>query len=404
MDSKKGAWMPDGKDRIYQICVKCVMDTSDPDISFDANGVCSHCTGFTTRIRPYWKPNAEGAAELAAQIERIKAEGKGQEYDCILGVSGGVDSSFLAAKAVEWGLRPLAVHVDAGWNSELAVKNIDLLVSKLKIDLVTHIVDWEDMKELQLAFLRSHVANQDIPQDHAFFAALYSYATKSKIKYVLNGTNYATESILPQGWGYDAMDAVQLRAIHKQFGTRPLVAYPIISFFDYFIRFPRLIGMQVVDPLNLMPYDKSEAIAYLEREFGWRYYGGKHYESRWTRFFQGHYLPRKFGYDKRRAHLASLILADQLTRDEALAELKKPLYTNNELADDKAFVAKKLGISLAELESLIDMPPRHYSEFPTHERMFRTMFTALKVYHAVRGRLGRVVRAMRTPSGAAGKR
>lgn len=366
------------------------MDTTDPDITFDDAGRCSYCTGFDKQIRPYWKPDAKGARELASIVARIKHEGQGKQYDCIIGISGGVDSSYLAAKVVEWGLRPLAVHVDAGWNSELAVKNIDQIVTKLGIDLVTHVVDWENMKELHLAFLRSQVANQDIPQDHAYFAALYHYATQAKIRYVISGTNFATESILPQAWGYDAMDATHVKAIHKRFGTRKLDQFPIISFFDYFIRYPKLLGMQVVDPLNYMLYDKAAAIDYLEREFGWRYYGGKHYESRWTRFFQGHYLPKKFGYDKRKAHLASLVVAGQMTREQALAELEKPLYTDNELAEDKAFVAKKLGLSVGELEAFIDAPPRHYSEYPTHERTFRRVFTAFHIYKGVARRAGQV--------------
>lgn len=388
------AWMPDGKERSYRMCVSCVMDTTDPGISFDATGRCSHCAGFETGIRPYWKPNEEGARLLERKIAQVKAAGVGQAYDCIIGVSGGVDSSYLAAKIVEWGLRPLAVHVDAGWNSELAVKNIELLVNKLGIDLVTHVVDWEDMKEMQLAFLRSHVANQDIPQDHAFFAALYGYATKAKIKYVFNGSNFATECILPQGWGYDAMDAIHLKDIHRRFGTRKVDHYPVISFFQYFVYFPKILGMEIVDPLNYMPYSKDEAIAYLERELGWRYYGGKHYESRWTRFFQAYYLPQKFGYDKRKAHLSSLVVTGQMTRDEALTELEKPLYSDNELAEDKAFIAKKLGLTVEELDALVDAPPRHYAEFATHERLFKTMVMGLRVYHGVRRRLARLKRAL----------
>ncbi|WID98764.1 N-acetyl sugar amidotransferase [Bosea vestrisii] len=381
------AWMPDGRKRPYRMCVRCVMDTTDPHISFDEAGVCSHCRNFETDFRPHWKPTLEGWAEFESKLAEIKAYGKGKEYDCIIGLSGGVDSSYLATKAVEWGLRPLVVHVDAGWNSELAVKNIEQIVTKLGLDLVTHVVDWEAMKELQLAFLRSDVANQDIPQDHAFFAALYNYAIKADIRYVINGTNFATESILPQGWGYDAMDARHIVAIHKQFGKKPLRNFPLISLFNYYFYFPKIRRMEIVSPLNFIPYSKQEAIYHLEKGYGWRYYGGKHYESRWTRFYQSYYLPQKFGYDKRKAHLASLIVTDQMTREEALAELEKPLVTDNELAEDKAFIAKKLGITEAELDEFIHRPPRHYKDYPTNERQLKW---ALRAY-AVVSRAGRLI-------------
>lgn len=394
MPNIKEAWMPDGRQRPYQVCTRCIMDTTDPLIEFDADGVCNHCRYFDNNVRPNWFPNAEGGKRLERMIAEIKAYGKGKEYDCIIGLSGGVDSSYLAVKVVEWGLRPLVVHVDAGWNSELAVMNIEQIVTRLGLDLFTHVVDWEEMKDLQLAFLRSNLANQDVPQDHAYFAALYKYAIDANIKFVISGSNYATESILPQAWGYDAMDIRHLEAPHKQFGTGKLRTFPRVGFFKYHIYYPRIWKMKVLAPLNFMPYSKQEAIDFLEREYGWRYYGGKHYESRWTRFFQAHYLPAKFGYDKRKAHYASLVVAGELSRDAALAELEKPLYTDNELAEDKAFVAKKLGISGEELQDLIDQPPRHYTEFPNNQALFqaamKTMQRTRTVAARCRGLLGRL--------------
>lgn len=372
------AWDPTGRERQYQMCRRCVMDTTDPEIAFGADGVCSHCRRFELEMKPHWKPTPEGGRELEQIIARIKAEGQGKRYDCVIGLSGGVDSSYLAVKVVEWGLRPLVVHVDAGWNSELAVKNIEQIVTKLGLDLVTCVVDWEDMKELHLAFLSAGLANQDVPQDHAFFAALYKYATDAGIRYVINGANYATEGVLPQSWGYDAMDATHVRSVHARFGTRPLANFPIISFYQYYFYFPKIKKMTVIAPLNYMPYEKATAVDYLERHFGWRYYGGKHYESRWTRFFQAHYLPTKFGYDKRKAHLSSLIVSGQLSRDEALQELEKPLYSDNELADDKAFVAKKLGIDVAQLERFIADKPHHYTEFPTDARQVKWGLRAMR--------------------------
>jgi N-acetyl sugar amidotransferase len=372
------AWDPVGRERQYQMCRRCVMDTTDPEITFGADGICSHCRRFELEMMPHWKPTPEGGRELEQIIARIKAEGLGKRYDCVIGLSGGVDSSYLAVKVVEWGLRPLVVHVDAGWNSELAVKNIEQIVTKLGLDLITCVVDWEDMKELHLAFLRAGLANQDVPQDHAFFAALYKYATDAGIRYVINGANYATEGVLPQSWGYDAMDATHVRSVHGRFGTRPLTNFPIISFWQYYFYFPKIKRMTVIAPLNYMPYEKAMAVDYLEKQFGWRYYGGKHYESRWTRFFQAHYLPTKFGYDKRKAHLSSLIVSGQFSRGEALEELEKPLYSDNELADDKAFVAKKLGIDVAQLERFIAEKPHHYTEFPTNARQVKWGLRAMR--------------------------
>jgi len=352
------------------------MDTTDHEIEFDENGVCNHCQYFDNQLSHYWHPNEQGKKLLLDMIAEVQAYGRGKKYDSIIGLSGGVDSSYLACKVREWGLRPLAVHVDGGWNSELAVKNIEQIVTRVGLDLVTHVVDWDEMRDLQLAFLKSHVANQDSPQDHAFFAALYHFAVKNDIKYVISGSNYATESILPVSWGYDPMDTQHVKAIHKQYGKRSLKTFPFVSFFDFHVFYPMVKGMTVLRPLNLIPYSKEDAITDLEKNYGWRYYGGKHYESRWTRFFQAHYLPTKFGYDKRKAHLASLVVAGLMTRNEALKELEKPLYTDNELSEDKAFVAKKLGISVEELESLIDSPPKHYTSYPNRRKLEHKFYAA----------------------------
>ncbi len=378
-------------ERGYRMCTQCVMDTTDPDIVFDEEGVCNHCHYFHNGLAPYWFPDARGEVLLQKMIAQVKEYGKDKPYDSIIGLSGGVDSSYLAVKVGEWGLRSLAVHVDAGWNSELAVKNIEQIVTKVGLDLVTHVVDWEDMRELQLAFLRSNLANQDVPQDHAFFAALYHYSVKNDIKFVISGSNYATEGILPQSWGYDAMDARHVRAIHKHFGRRKLHEFPIVSFLDYHFYYPKIKKMTILRPLNYIPYNKSMAIDYLEKNYGWRYYGGKHYESRWTHFFQAYYLPTKFGYDKRKAHLASLVVAGEMSRDAALKELEKPLYTENELAEDKAFVAKKLGITVDELEDLVAQPPRHYSEFPNSERRLQQYYAAVSFARTTAYRLRKKV-------------
>lgn len=377
--------------RPYRMCIRCCMDTTDHEITFDEKGVCNHCHYFDNQLKHYWFPDERGEPLLKKMVAEVQEFGRGKPYDSIIGLSGGVDSSYLACKVKEWGLRPLAVHVDGGWNSELAVKNIEQIVTRAGLDLVTHVVDWDEMRDLQLAFLKSHVANQDSPQDHAFFAALYNFAVKNGIKYVISGSNYATESILPVSWGYDPMDVRHVKAIHKQFGTVPLNTFPLVSFFDFHVYYPRIKEMTVLRPLNLVYYNKSYAIDYLEKNYGWRYYGGKHYESRWTRFFQAYYLPTKFNYDKRKAHLASLIVSGEITRDEALKELEKPLYTENELADDKAFVAKKLGISVDELDELVHAPPKHYTDYPNSQSRTQALYKLEAFYRNMRSRIGRAI-------------
>lgn len=392
---RKAVFVP--ADRPYQMCVRCVMDTTDPTIVFDEDGVCNHCAYFENNVLPVWFPNENGRQKLTKKINQIREYGNGKEYDCIIGLSGGIDSSFVATQVVEWGLRPLAVHVDAGWNSEIAVKNIEEIVSRLKIDLITHVVDWSSMRTLQRAFLHSNLANQDVPQDHAFFAALYGYAIKANVKYVISGSNFATESVLPQSWGHNAMDVAHVKAVHAAFGDQPLKDFPLVSFFDLYIRIPRIRKMEVFSPLNFMRYNKDDAIRILEKDYGWRYYGGKHYESRWTHFFQGYYLPHKFGYDKRKAHLSSLILAGQRTRDEALEELRQPLYSENQLKEDKAFIAKKLNLKVEELDHLIHEDCTHFSEFGNNEEKLRKLSARAGI---VRAASKRALNAAKNPFSA----
>lgn len=343
------------------------MDTSDPMITFDINGVCNHCTEFKEVTSKHWFPNEEGAKRLAVMIDRIKTEGKGKEYDCIIGLSGGVDSSYLALKAHEWGLRPLVMHVDAGWNSELAVSNIEKIVKYCGFELHTHVVDWAEMRDLHLSYLRAGIPNQDVPQDHAFFANLYRFATKNHIKWILTGGNLATEGIFPKSWHGSAMDAINLHAIHRKYGSRKLKQYKTISFFQYYFYFPFIKGMRTFRPLNYMPFDKQKAIAELEAKIGWRSYGRKHGESIFTKYFQNHYLPEKFGYDKRRPHLSSLIVSEQMTREQALEALTQPLYAADELARDTAYVASKLGLSVEDFEELLRAKPSSHLDFDNWE-------------------------------------
>ena len=357
------------------------MDGTDPDITFDEEGVCSHCRRFENVIQPRWHPDVSGEPMLEALVNTIKEAGKNHEYDCVIGMSGGVDSSYLAYKAKELGLRPLAVHVDAGWNSELAVKNIENIVKALDIDLHTHVVDWEEVRDLQQAFFRAGVANLDIPQDHAFVAAVFHYASAQGIKYILNGSNFATESILPTAWGHNALDLRHIKAIHKRFGKKKLRTYPTINFFTYYLYYPFVKKLRVVCPLNYMYYDKADAMKLLEEKLGWTYYGGKHYESRFTKFFQAHYLPEKFGYDKRKAHLSSLIVTGQMTRDDAMAEMNKPLYDSVELEEDRRFVIKKLGLNQKEFDEIMAQPCRSYRDYPSNEWLFELKGRVLQLFN-----------------------
>jgi len=367
-------------------CTRCVMDTSDPAITFDAAGVCSHCRQFDAVFARHWYPNEEGQRRWAELLEQVRAEGRGRDYDCVIGLSGGVDSSYLALKCADWGLRPLVVHVDAGWNSELAVANIERLLDHGRFDLHTLVVDWEEMRDLHLAFLRSGIANQDVPQDHAIFAGLYHHATRHGIRTVLSGGNIATESVLPKAWHGSAMDAINLRAIHKRHGERPLLRYRTVSFFEYYLRYPFIKGMRTLRPLNYMPYRKDSVVAELESRVGWRAYGRKHGESLFTKLFQNHYLPLRFGYDKRRPHLSSLILSGQLTRAQALEQLALPLYDPQELEIDLAYLCKKLRITRAQWQTLMDAPLARHDEYPTWDKRYRALKVAQAVVQRLTGR------------------
>ena len=376
--------------RPYQRCTRTIMDTTDPDIWFDENGVSSHAIHFdATFASDLVRAQAgERKGELDAMVAEIKAAGAGKPYDCIIGVSGGVDSTYLVLQAVRLGLRPLIVHFDSGWNSELAVGNIHNLVTTLGLDLYTHVVDWREMKDLQLSFFKASVANADIPTDHAFGYVAYTQAQKYGIKYILSGANFASESILPTAWGYDAGDAKQVKAIQKRFGSVKLKTYPLMGLVKRNLWYPEVRRIRTIPILNLLPYVYTDAKKAIADELGWRDYGGKHYESVFTRYFQGYYLPHKFGFDKRLAHYSSLIMSEQMTRDEALALMETTNYPEELRKQDHEFIAKKLGVTVEELEAIYERPPVPYSAYPNAEvsagRLFR--FTA---------RLGGLLRKLR---------
>lgn len=354
---------------MYKICSRCVMDETDASIQFDENGVCNHCHKFDEVQSLQLFTGTDGESRLQNIVRKIKEEGAGKEYDCIIGLSGGVDSSYLAVKIKDFGLRPLVVHVDAGWNSELAVSNIEKIIKYCGYDLHTHVMNWEEMRDLQLSYMKAAVANQDVPQDHAFFSSMYHFAVKNNIKYILSGGNLATEAVFPDTWHGSAMDAINLKDIHKKYGSKPLRDYKTISFFEYYFWYPFAKGMRTVRPLNFMDYNKNEAEKYLQDTVGYRSYARKHGESIFTKLFQNYYLPTKFGYDKRKLHYSSMILSEQLSREEAIAKLAEPLYDANELEVDIDYFCKKMRINRQQFDELMQAPMHDYSDFKSWDKL-----------------------------------
>ncbi len=350
----------------YQICKKTIMDTSDPNIIFDENGISDYYHNFQKIILPNWQMGESGYNELMKTAEKIRKEGKGKDFDCILGLSGGLDSSYTAYLAKEvMHLRPLIFHVDAGWNTQQAVSNIEKLVSGLGLDLYTEVINWEEMKDLQVAFLRSQIADQDLPQDAAFFSGLYKFARKYKIKTILTGGNYSTECCRePEEWGgYPGIDIKLFRDIHSRFGKHPLKLFPLVDILTYKILHPYWHGMKVFKPLNLVPYIKKDAEILLNEKFGWEKFQHKHHESRFTRFYEDFWLPRKFGYEKRRAHFSSLILTGQMTRDEALERIANSEMDEHFLNHEFEFVAHKLELSVDELKEIFQGENKTYNDY-----------------------------------------
>jgi N-acetyl sugar amidotransferase len=357
----------------YQICTNCVMDTTDPNIQFDEKGVCDHCHDFLNNIIPNWHTDERGHQELSKIVEKIKKKGKGKDFDCLLGISGGVDSSYMLHLAVkEFGLRPLVFHVDGGWNSELAVHNINVMIDKLGLDLYTEVINWEEMKDFQLAFFKSGVPHLDIPQDHAFIATLYNFADKYNINYILNGGNFSTECVqYPMEWFYYGTDMFQINDIRQKFGTIKMETYPFSSIFRHKIYLKYFKHINVIKPLNFIPFIKVEALSLLEKEYDWKPYPQKHFESRFTKFYEGYWLPERFGYDTRRVQYSSLILTNQMTREDAVEKLSKPAYDPATIENEFSYIATKLGITLKELRHYFNMPKTFYWDYKNHQNIFR---------------------------------
>lgn len=349
---------------------------ADPDIRIDGEGICNHCRRYDELLPKRVLGGEAGRIALEKLVEAIKAKGRGRDYDCLIGISGGVDSTYVAYLTKKYGLRPLAVHLDNGWNSELAVKNIELTLSKLGIDLYTEVLDWDEFRDLQMSFLRASTPDMEIPTDHAILAVLWKQALKHDIKYIISGMNFATESTFVTSWAYGHWDWRYIRGLQKEFSGRPLKTFPHYTLFDLFYTHV-LRGVRSVSILNYVDYDKEAAMKVLCEDLGWRYYGGKHYESVYTRFIQGYILPKKFGVDKRYGHFSDVIRSGQMTRGRALDEIEKPPYPEDLFASDYKFVLKKLGLSNEEFEDIMSAPRRTYRDYDHAEILMRGLRKAI---------------------------
>ena len=355
------------------------MDTSDSEISFDDEGNCNHCNKFLHDSKDIIYQGEQSDNRLEKILKKIKEWGKGKEYDCLIGVSGGTDSSFVAYKTKELGLRPLAVHVDNGWNSEESVNNIKNVCNQLNIDYLSYVLDWEEFKDIQLSILKSSIVEVEIPTDIAITSVLHKVASENNIKYIVMGANYATEGILPESWVYNPKDLKLLKGIQKKFGTRKMKSFPT---FDYKVEmyYKFIKGIRIIYLLNYLPYAKEEAIETLKEKVGWKNYGGKHHESYYTRFVQSYLQPVKFNLDYRRATLSSQICSGEVTREYAMEQLKKNSYEIDNLEFEKEYISKKLGITTEEFEKIINAPPKSYKDYPNDEKKLSFIYNIYRKY------------------------
>ena len=357
----------------YRQCRRCVMDTTDPDIVFSTDGLCNHCIHYFERIAKLTYQGERSDRELASLVERIRAAGKGRDYDCVTGISGGIDSCYTAYVLKNLGLRTLAVHMDNGWNSDIAVKNIKNIARILEIDYQSVVLDWDEFRDLQLAFLRASVPEIETPTDMAIPAALHKVAADHGVRYVVSGGNYATEGILPKAWHYNAKDLTFLKAVHARFGEKSLKTFPTFGFWDE--TYYKLVrGIRIVYLLNYVSYTKTAAMDLLKEKLGWQDYGGKHFESRITGFVQSYIFPAKFGYDYRKATLSTQICAGEVTREAALKVLETPPFRDDYVAREKEYIAKKFEIPLAELEEILARPPKNHRDYPNAQGRLELLY------------------------------
>jgi len=348
------------------------MDTTDSNIIFDEKGVCDHCNTYFSDILPIWQNGENRKNQLNSILAKIKESSRGNDFDCIMGMSGGIDSSYLLyAMVKDYELRPLVFHVDAGWNSQIAVNNIERLIDGLGLDLYTEVINWEEIKDLQLAFFKSGVPHIDVPQDHAFFATMYKFASENNIKYILTGGNYSTECVRnPLEWMYYQSDSAQLQDIHKIFGSIPLKTFPVTNILWHKFYLPYIKGIKLFRPLDYIPYNKDESMKLLVQKFGYQEYHQKHFESRFTAFYESFWLPKRFGYDTRKVQYSSLILTGQMTRNEALEKLNKPAYNEETIHQEFEYISNKLGITVEELQSYMDAPKKTYNDYKSQQYIY----------------------------------
>ena len=358
------------KNRPYQICTKTVMDTiGDPDITFNNNGICNYYHEFNAKLKIRVPPKDIASQKLNEIVGKIKRDGRGKAYDCIIGVSGGVDSTYTAWLVKKLGLRPLAVHLDNGWNSELAVKNIENILNVLGIDLYTEVLDWEMFKDLQLSFLKASTPDGEIPTDHAILAILYKVAANNGIKHIISGMNFRSEGMLPPSWARGYLDWKYIRGVQKKFGAKKLSGYPHLSVFK-FLYYNIILNIRSISLLNYIDFKREEALELITRELGWKNYGGKHHESTYTKFYQSYILPQKFGIDKRKAHLSCLIMSTgEVSREQAIEIVNKPAINEETIQTEMEYVLKKLGINSDVFEEIMKMPVKSILDYPNNHTL-----------------------------------
>jgi len=362
-----------------KVCVRCIMDTTAPDIEFDEQGVCSYCRDYEKKAKKYLNTRKKREDNLNRIVSKIKKDGEKKKYDCVMGISGGTDSTYLALFAKKLGLRPLCVHVDNGWNSRESIDNMRNIVEKLNLDLYNYVADWEEFKDLQLAYLKASVLNIEVPTDHAIRSVLYRVANERHIGYVLLGSNMATEAVLPRKWGYNYNDLANMKDIHRRFGKVKIKKFPYLGLLRE-IYFQVIKNIQLVALLNYTPYNKKEAQKLIAQELDWKDYGNKHFESVFTRFYQGYILLQKFGVEQRKADLSSLICSGQLTREEAIKEMDKPIYEEELLKTDKEYVLRKLGLTESEFEEIMNTPPQSHYNFRSTDRLMRSLRSIYRIF------------------------
>ena len=366
--------------REHQICTRCVMDTTDANITFDEQGVCNHCRDYEVSVQKEVFTGKEAKRRLNDIVKKIKDNGKNSKYDSVIGLSGGADSTYVAYLVDKLELKPLAIHLDNGWNTAISSENIKRIVDKLGFDLHTHVIDWDEFRDLQLAYLRASVIDIEAISDHAITAFLYNTAAEKGIRYIISGANIVTEGIMPKSWLYNKNDLTNIRDIQKKFGKIRLKTFPTLGlgkilFYQY------LKGIKYIPILNYIPYVSKDAKELLARELGWEDYGSKHFESVFTRFYQAYILPRKFNIDKRKAHLSTLICSGQMSREDALKELQKKPYTEEVLKKDKEYVLKKLALSDAEFEDIINLPVKNHRDYKTDARWYAALSLINRTFH-----------------------